>query len=62
MRLLSSPSKSAMIGPDFGPAIAVEGFGKRYLDPRKRWNWGLVFCGTTCGLPSDRNLIHMRCL
>jgi len=33
MQILSSPSESAMTGPGFGPVIAVEGFGKRYLDP-----------------------------
>jgi len=42
MRILSSPSESAMIGPGLGPTTAVEGFGKRYLDPRRRWNWGLL--------------------
>jgi hypothetical protein len=42
MGILSSPSESAMIGPGFGPAIAVEGLGKRYLDPRRRWNLGLL--------------------
>jgi hypothetical protein len=53
MRILSSPSESAMIGPGFGPAIA---------DPHRRWNWGPYCFETTCGLPSDRNLIHICCL
>jgi hypothetical protein len=39
---MASASESAMIGPGFGLAIAVEGFGKRYLDPRRRWNLGLL--------------------
>jgi len=34
MQIVSSPTESAMTGPGFGSAIAVEGFGKRYLDPR----------------------------
>ena len=62
MRILSSPSESAMIGPGFGLAIALGGFGKRYLDPRRAGIGGSYCFGTTCGLPSDRNLIHICCL
>lgn len=42
MRISPSPAESAMMGPSFGSAIAVEGFGKRYHDPRRHWNWGLL--------------------
>ena len=40
MRISPSPAESAMMGPSFGSAIAVEGFGKRYHDPRRHWNLG----------------------